>query len=82
MYINKVTIQDVNISLNIEQFVKEFAELQIINFVNMQSEYNQIELDKESCDLTDFMMMLDLLRNCTLIQNKTNSAVQFCQAMI
>jgi len=28
------------------------------------------------------MTVLDLLRNCTLIQNRTNSVVQFCQAMI
>jgi len=33
-------IQDANISLNIEQFIKKFAELQIISLVNMQSEYN------------------------------------------
>ena len=71
-----------NISLNIEQFVKEFAELQIVNLVNMQSEYNQIEFNKESCDLTDFMMVLDFLRNCTLIQSETNSVVQFCCIMI
>jgi len=82
MHINKVIIQDANISLNIEQFVEEFAELQIINLMNMQSKYDQIELNKESCDLTDFMMMLNLLRNCTFIQNKTNSVVQFCQIMI
>jgi len=40
MHINKVMIQDVNISLNIEQFVKEFAELQIVSLVNMQLEYD------------------------------------------
>ncbi len=78
MHINKVMIQDANISSNIEQFVKEFAELQIVNLVNIQLKYDQIELNKESCDLTDFMMMLNLLRNCTFIQNETNSAVQFC----
>jgi len=82
MHINKVTIWDANISLNIEQFVKEFAELQTVSLVNMQSEYNQIELNKESCDLTDFMTVLSLLRNCTLIQDRTNSVAQFCQTMI
>jgi len=82
MYINKVTIQDANISLNIEQFVKEFAELQIVSLVNMQLKYDQIELNKKSCDLTDFMMMFNLLRNCTIIQNETNSVAQFCQTMI
>jgi hypothetical protein len=40
MHINKVTIQDANISSNIEQFIKEFAELQIVSLVNMQSEYD------------------------------------------
>jgi len=78
MHINKVMIQDANISSNIEQFVKEFSELQIVSLVNMQLKYDQIELNKKSCNLTDFMMMLNLLRNCTLIQNKTNSVVQFC----
>jgi len=78
MHINKVMIQDANISSNIEQFVKEFAELQTVNLVNMQSKYDQIELNKKSCDLTDFMMMFDLLRNCTFIQSETNSVVQFC----
>ncbi len=78
MHINKVTIQDANISSNIEQFIKKFAELQIISLVNMQLEYDQTKFNKESCNLTDFMMMLDLLRNCTLIQSETNSVVQFC----
>jgi hypothetical protein len=82
MHINKVTIWDVNIPLNIEQFVKEFAELQTVSLVNMQSEYDQIELNKESCNLMSFMTVLSLLRNCTLIQNRTNSVVQFCQIMI
>ena len=71
-------IQDVNISLNIKQFIKEFTELQIVSLMNMQLEYDQIELNKKSCDLTDFMMVLDLLRNCTFIQNETNSVAQFC----
>jgi len=82
MHINKIMIQDVNISLNIEQFVKEFAELQIVSLVNMQLKYDQIKFNKKSCNLTDFIMMFNLLRNCTLIQNRTNSVVQFCQTMI
>jgi len=67
MHINKVTIRDINISSNIEQFVKEFAGLQAVSLVNMQSEYNQIELNKGSCDITDFMTVLDLLQHCTFI---------------
>jgi len=67
MHINKVTIKDVNISSNIKQFVKEFVSLQAVSLVNIQSEYNQIELDKKSCNITDFMTVLDLLQHCTFI---------------
>ncbi len=82
MHINKVTIRDVNISSNIEQFVKEFIDLQAVSLVNMQSEYNQIELDKESRNITDFMTVLDLLQHCTFIQEEINSVAQFCRAMV
>jgi len=61
MHINKITIKDINISLNIEQFMKEFADLQAVSLVNMQSEYNQVELNKKSCNITGFMTVLDLL---------------------
>jgi len=64
MHINKVTIKDVNISSNIEQFVKEFVDLQAVSLVNMQSEYNQIKLNKRSCNMTDFMTVLVLQPNC------------------
>jgi len=67
MHINKVTIRDINISSNIEQFVKEFVDLQAVSLVNMQSEYNQIELDKRTCNITDFMTVLDLLQHYTSI---------------
>jgi len=67
MHINKVTIKDINISSNIEQFVKEFVDLQAVSLVNMQSEYNQIELDKKSRNITGFMTVLDLLQHYTFI---------------
>jgi len=67
MYINKVIIKDINISLNIKQFVKEFTNLQAVSFVNMQSEYNQIKLNKRSCNIMGFMTVLNLLQHYTLI---------------
>ncbi len=67
MYINKITIKDINISSNIEQFVKEFVGLQAVSLVNMQSEYNQIKLNKRSCNITGFMTVLDLLQHYTFI---------------
>ncbi len=82
MHINKVTIKDVNISLNIEQFVKEFINLQAVSLVNMQSEYNQIELNKRSRNITGFMTVLDLLWHYTFIQEEINFVAQFCRAMV
>jgi len=82
MHINKVTIRDVNISSNIEQFVKEFVDLQAVSLVNMQFKYNQIELNKRSCNITGFMTVLNLLQHCTFIQEEINFVAQFCRAMI
>ena len=70
------------ISSNIEQFMKEFSELKTVSFVDMQSDYDQITLKKKSHNLTEFMMILRLLQNCILIQNRINSVAQFCRAMI
>ena len=81
MYINKVTIRDANIPPNIEQFAEEFAGMQAVSLVDMQSGYDQLELDKSSRDLTGFQTPLGLLRNCTVIMGGTNSVAQFCRTM-
>ena len=82
IHINKIIIYDVIISSNIEQFMKEFSEIKTVSFVNMQFSFDQITLKKKSCDLTEFMTVLELLWNCTLIQNRINSIIQFCKVMI
>ena len=82
MHINKIIIYNVIIFSNIEQFMKEFSELKTVSLVNMQSDYDQIALKKKSHNLTEFMTVLRLLQNCTLIQSKINSVAQFCRAMI
>jgi len=48
----------------------------------MQSEYNQIELNKKSYDIMSFMIVLDLLQHYTLIQEEINFIAQFCRAMV
>ena len=73
MHINKIIIHNIMISSNVEQFVKKFSELKTVSLMNMQFDYDQVALAKKSCDITDFMTMLDLLRNCILIQNRINS---------
>ena len=82
MHINKIIIHNVMISSNIEQFVKKFSEFKTVSLINMQFDYDQVALAKKSYDITDFIMMLDLLRNCILIQSEINSVAQFCKIMI
>ena len=72
MYINKITIKDTNISLNIKQFAKKFKELKIVSLMNLQLSYDQINLNKILRNLIKFFMSFNLLQNCTLIQNRTN----------
>ena len=67
MHINKIIIHNVIISSNIEQFIKKFSELKTVNLMNIQSDYDQVALVKKSHDITDFMMMLNLLKNCIFI---------------
>ena len=81
MLINKVTIRDANIPPNVEEFAEEFAGLQAVSLVDMQSGYDQVILDKKSRDITGFQTPLGLLRNNTLIQGGTNSVAQFCRIM-
>ena len=50
--------------------------------MNMQSEYNQIELNKKSYDIMSFMIVLDLLQHYTFIQEEINFIAQFCRAMV
>ena len=67
MHINKVIIHNIMISLNIKQFIKKFSEFKTINLMNIQSDYDQVILAKKNHDITDFMMMLDLLKNYIFI---------------
>ena len=81
MFINKVTIRDANIPPNVEDFAEEFGGLPTVSLVDLQSGYDQIELDQGSRDLTGFMTPLGLLRNCTLPQGSTNAVAQFSRIM-
>ena len=67
MHINKIIIHNIMISSNIEQFVKKFSEFKIISLMNIQFDYDQVALVKKSCDIINFIMIFNLLKNCTFI---------------
>ena len=81
MHINRHTIRDAMVPPNIEEFAEEFAGMQVVSLLNIQSKYDQLELDKRNRDLTGFISPLELLRNCTIIQGGTNSVAQYCRTM-
>ena len=79
--INNITIQDANIFSNIEKFVEKFVEIIIALLIDFFSNYNQIDLALKSRDLTAFITSLDLFRITRLLQEATNSVVQFVQVV-
>src|SRR5215471_3310284 len=60
-----------------EEFAKEFARMAIFSLIDFFSEYDQIKLDPESRDMTAFQTPMELLQQITLLQETTNSPVQF-----
>ena len=48
MNMNKYTVQDTLLSLNVDDFAEKFAEMSIMSLINFFSDYNQIKLDPES----------------------------------
>jgi RNase H-like domain found in reverse transcriptase/Integrase zinc binding domain/Reverse transcriptase (RNA-dependent DNA polymerase) len=78
MEINRVTIRDANLPPVADEFAEEFAGMHMTSLIDFFSGYDQVELAKESRDLTAFMAPgLGLLRQTTLPQGATNSVAQF-----
>ena len=46
--LNRVTIQDANLSSSADKFSEKFASYIISSLINFFSSYDQVELDKES----------------------------------
>jgi hypothetical protein len=66
MEMNRVTIKDANMFPSADEFIKKFSKYIIISLINFFSEYDQIELDLLSRDMTVFMISLRLLKMTTL----------------
>jgi len=77
MNINKYTVQNVNLSFNMKEFVKEFAGMIIFSMIDFFSEYDQVELNLKSHDMMTFQTPMELLQQITLSQETTNLPAQF-----
>ena len=59
--LNRVIVRDANLSLSANKFSEEFASYSISSLIDFFLDYNQVELDKKSLDLTTFMTFLSLM---------------------
>jgi hypothetical protein len=74
---NTITIRDTNLPPDIDKISEEFARYQITLLIDFYSGYNQIALYPNSRDITIFIISRDLIRYTILVQDITNSVVQF-----
>ncbi|KAK1914007.1 hypothetical protein P3342_007253 [Pyrenophora teres f. teres] len=79
--INGVTIRDANPPPNPDEFSEEFAGCAIMSLMDFFSGYDQVELHKNSRDITAFSTPLGLVRQCTLPMGTTNSIAEFVRVM-
>lgn len=77
--LNRVTVRDANLPPSADEFSEEFAGCAISSLIDFFSGCDQVELDKESRDLTAFMTPLGLMRMTTLPQGATNSVVNLSE---
>src|SRR6266536_4798855 len=66
--INRVIIRDGNLSPAINEFSEEFSNYTITSFINFFSDYNQIELNEKSKNLSNFHTPIRIYKMTTLPQ--------------
>ena len=82
MNMNEMIIRDVNLSFNVEEFLKKFANMLIASLINFFFDYDQITLAEKCRNLTIFMTLFELLRMIKFSQEIINSIVQFVKMII
>src|SRR6266498_725314 len=79
--INRVIIRDGNLPPAINKFSKEFGNYTIILLIDFFSDYDQVELNERSRDLTSFHTPIKLYRITIFPQNAINSVTQFIRVI-
>ena len=74
--INKVIIKNINLSLNLNKFTEDFAEMSILLLINYFLKYNNFLSYAESRDMMAIAILLGLLRQTILLQKVMNSVAQ------
>jgi hypothetical protein len=79
---NRVTVRDANLSSSIDEFSENFADCAVASLIDLFSEYDQVELNRQSRDLTAFMTSIELLRMTILSMRAINSVAQFVRIVM
>ena len=82
MNMNEMIIRDVNLSFNVEKFLKKFTDMLITSLINFFFNYDQITFAEKCQDLTIFMTSLEFLKMIKLSQKVINSIAQFVKIII
>ena len=82
MNMNEMIIRDVNLSFNVEKFLKKFANMLITSLINFFSDYDQITLAEKCRNLTTFMISFELLKMIKFSQKVINLIAQFIKMII
>ena len=77
MNMNKIIIRNVNLSLNYEDFMKDFADMIMSSLLDFYADYDQMKLNEESRDMTVFQTSLRLLRMIIILMRVMNLIKQF-----
>ena len=73
--INKIIFYNINLSFNIEKFLKKFANMLIISLINFFSDYNQITFVKKCRNLIIFIISFKFLKMIKFSQKIINLIV-------
>ena len=79
---NKYTIKDTFLPLGTNKFSKSVIEYILLSLVDAFSRYNQVSLDKKSCNITTFTTPIRLFYIYTLLQRATNLVAQFIRIIV
>ena len=82
MNMNEMIIYDVNLFFNIEKFLKKFADILIMLYIDFFFNYDQITFAEKCWNLIIFMISLEFLRTIKLSQKIINLIIQFIRMII
>lgn len=73
--LNQAIVRDINLPLFTNDFSKKFATCTISSLIKFFSNYDQVEINEKSWDLTAFIILLSLIPIISLFQDITNSII-------